>query len=246
MRLRNTQCWLQSVIVSPKELDSPAISRRIAPSSALTPAERVNIYRDLYPARLVNALKTDYPLLFKHLGGPVFTQLALLYANAHPSRSFTLNEFGAGLPAFLAEVQGLRRPQFTIDLATFERACTEVFHAAEAAPLTADAIAAVKPEAWEHARLQPIPALRLLTLAYPVHQYAEGKEKLRRKDCALAIYRRNYQVHWIPLTAAGSRILASLCNGKTLGQSLTNSRGPAQTWFREWTAAGLFTRINTE
>jgi hypothetical protein len=241
MSLKQTQRWLQSAITSPSTPSGP--DRHILPSTRLTPAERVEVYRDLYPARLVSALKLDYPLLCQYLGGPVFTQLALFYAQAHPSRSFTLNEFGRNLPDFLPQVGRLPRPSFVRDLALFERACSDVFHEAEAAPLTAEAIAQAPVDAWDRARLQTIPALRLLSLNHPVWRYAEGETTVRRRASFAAIYRHNYDVRWLPLTAASFAVLTALAQHEPLAQALSKSRGPVQLWFRNWMAAGLFHSI---
>jgi Putative DNA-binding domain len=241
MQLKTTQRWLQLAIVSPRE--PSATGRHIAASATLTPIERIGIYRDLYPARLVAALKLDYPLLCQSLGGEVFSQLALFYAQARPSHSFTLNEFGRHLPEFLMEVQGLRRPGFLRDLAQFERACSDVFHEAEARAVTPEAIAEVPAAAWHRARLQPIPALRLLALEYPVHRYAEGETLIRKRPAFVAIYRRNFEVQWISLSRASFSVLTLLVQGQPIGRALNDARGSVQQWFRDWMAAGLFQAV---
>jgi hypothetical protein len=240
MPLRRTQRWLQDAITALQ----PPTATPIAPSPTLAPSERLEIYRDLYPARLVGALTTDYPLLHRYLGSRRFTELALRYARAHPSRSFTLNAFGATFPEFVAKAPSLRRPEFAHDLALFERATTQVFHAPQAEPLTPGQIAAVPADAWEHARLDAVPALRLLALRYPVHRYAEGASRIARRNTWLAVYRRNYEVAWLPLTEAGHTVLSRLCTGRPLGKALAGIRGPAQHWFQQWTAAGLFQGVN--
>ena len=188
-------------------------------------------------------MKVDYPLLCKALGGEVFTQLALFYAQAHPSRSFTLNEFGRHLPEFLPEVKGLRRPDCLRDLAVFERAFSEVFHETDAVPLAPEALATVPAPDWHRARLQPIPALRLLALAHSVYRYAEGAPVIRRQPTFVAIYRRDFEVRWLPLTAASFRILTALAQGQTMDNALHEARGPIQRWFQSWMAAGLFQSV---
>lgn len=239
-KLKPTQRWLVQGIVQP---DAPkSADRLLRPSQTLQPAERLGIYRELYPARLVSALKTDYPLLCEHLGGPVFTQLALLYAQAHPSRAFTLNAFGQALPEFLTEVRGLKRAALVRDIALFERACTQSFHVPEAEPLTAEAIAAIPEAAWPKAKLDLHPAVRLLELHHPVWQLKQG-ERVHKRPSAVAVYRRNYDVQWLPLTPTAFAVLRALQAGKPLGKAIANARGPIERWFAEWCAAGLFIRI---
>jgi hypothetical protein len=166
---------------------------------------------------------------------------------------------GDSLPEYLASSTWKRRT-FLRDLAKLELAMTHVFDEAEAEPLPADAIASIAPEQIADARVIPIPALRLLELDYDVNDAFqafrdERPMKPRRQKSWLAIHRRDYGVYRMPLTREAFVFLESLAARQTIGAALETfhrrfRRFPAQsdlfTWFRDWSAAGLFTAIETE
>ena len=76
-----------------------------------------------------------------------------------------------------------------------------------------------------------------------VYRYAEGAPVIRRQPTFVAIYRRDFEVRWLPLTAASFRILTALAQGQTMDNALHEARGPIQRWFQSWMAAGLFQSV---
>lgn len=266
--LGRLQEWMQAVISHPGEIDealraAPGLRAEevIRPSSTLSPAERLAIYQGMYPLRMEEALRSDYPGLAHLVGDAAFTALVRAYVAAWPSRSYTLNRLGDQLPEFLRDGGGgLRRPDLLADLATLERAFSQVFDAEETPSLTEAEIAAVAPEAWADAVLEPIAALRLLALRYPVGLWldaikAEGEEhrhpRLARKDSRLVVYRRRYAVYREELDKSAHALLADLVAGRPLGEAveaaLGRPRAPAPErltgWFRGWAGAGLFRAV---
>jgi hypothetical protein len=232
----------------------------ILPSPRLAPLERLEIYHAMYPLRMEEALASDYPGLKHFLGDEQFLRLAAEYVQAHPSRSFTLNPLGRNLPDYLEKARGVRKREFCRDLARLERALAEVFDAEEAAALDEAAIAAVPAEAWEGARLRPIPAFRLLALRYPSSAYldslddeAHGHPEIRREDGWVAVYRRSFVCYRHGLSRAAHDLLADLVAGRTVGEAVAAAmkrRGRARPqaddlfrWFRQWAAAGMFAAV---
>jgi hypothetical protein len=251
--LRGLQKWVQEAIVSEQPADERAVSRRIKPSHSLTAAKRLDVYRDMYEGRLNEALRGDYPGLVDFLGERKFDELVHLYIQSHPSRSYTLNRLGDRLPEFLGEVEGLRRERFVCDLARLELARTLVFDDAETPSIGARGLAAIPCESWSKVWLRPIAAFRLLALDYPVHRYLdtlrkdEPRPSLRRKKTYLAIYRRDYALGTIELTAASHRVLFELAGGATLGEAIAKlsrlNERDLFAWFQEWSSAGLFQEV---
>lgn len=268
--LERLQEWMQAVISHPGGIDealaaAPGLraAEVIRASSTLTPEERLAIYQGMYPLRMEEALRSDYPGLARLVGDAAFTALVRAYVAAWPSRSYTLNRLGDHLPEFLrGGGGGLRRPDLLADLATLERAFSQVFDAEETPSLTEAEIAAVAPEAWADAVLEPIAALRLLELRYPVGLWldairAEGEgtpsphPRLTRKDSRLVVYRRRYAVYREDLDKPAHALLADLVAGRPLGEAveaaLGRPRAPAPerltAWFRGWAGAGLFRAV---
>ncbi len=241
--LRSLQTWMQRAIIAEDPTPRAAVNRRIKPSRTLAPQERLDIYRDMYEARLGEALGADYPLLAKFLGEHMFDELVHLYLAEHPSRSYTLNRLGDHLPDFLSNLEGLPMPGFACDLARYELAVTVVFDEEHAPPLDPARLAKIPPESWAGARLRTVSALRLLALDYPAHRFED--KALRRKKSWVAVVRRDYSVNWVELTHPGYTLLQRLIEGRTLGEAI-GRRSPAMLteWFREWTAAGIFSAVD--
>ncbi|MBV8820163.1 MAG: putative DNA-binding domain-containing protein, partial [Acidobacteriaceae bacterium] len=220
-----------------------------------TPLERVSIYRNMYVARLGEALEVDYPAVLHFLGQEQFYELVARYVEAHPSRSYTLNRLGDHFPEFIAASADLPQREFLSDLARLELALTEVFDAEESPVLTQEAISAVPADAWEHARLKPIAAFRILSFAYPVSAYLGAVDEenefpaLRRKKTWVAAYRRNTYVHRLDLERQAFELLRALAQGITVGNAVEQTRVRQRQlfeWFRQWNSEGLFQSVSLD
>jgi hypothetical protein len=271
LALADLQRWMQAVVVHPgglrAALASPqaraALRRRavgdvVRPSRTLSPAERVGIYHGMYLLRMEEALQADYPGLAHFLGPAAFRALVRAYVQEFPSRSYTLNRLGDHLPDFVARAR-VRRRAFAHDLARLEAAMTRVFDAEEAPALTPAAVAAEPPEAWERARLAPIPAFELIALRHNAGEWLDSVDEAetrhahpapRRRAEWAAVYRSGYAVYRLPLSESAYALLADLARGRPLGRAVSAAlrrrarpRPDADIlfrWFRDWVARGIF------
>ncbi|MBM3734437.1 MAG: DUF2063 domain-containing protein [Acidobacteria bacterium] len=238
---------MQAVILEPGPCGDAKARRIVRPSAAMTPGERLEVYRGMYGARLAEALEADFPMLAGLLGEELFAEFASLYICEHPSRSYTLNDLGRNVPALLAKLDGLPSPALSVDLARFELTVSEVFDEEESPRLTTDQLAAVDPESWGVARLRPIRAFRLLELGYPVHLYKQRPSKRARRTW-LAVYRRDYAVTWHSLTRPAYGVLSRLAEGEPIGAVLAGIRNRDRVfaWFQEWNQEGFFEAIEVQ
>lgn len=268
-QLGRLQRWVQGCIMSsgPVEsaIESPAAVKEypasvapglIRPSRTLAPLERLDIYRRMYELRLVEALRVDYPGLLKHLGEDTFEELARLYIASCPSESYTLNRLGDRLPDFLAQVEGIRRPSFVQALARLELAETFVFDEMESPAASTDLVAGLPEDQWGRLRFTPIRALRLLRLNYPAHEFMramrrnENPPPLRPRRTNLIVYRREYGLFHLPLSAPAFALFQSLAEGSRLEeamQAMSATGGVRQRqlfdWFRQWFSERLFSNV---
>lgn len=254
--MRDLQTWMLSAIAAPAPPPPSDVAAHILPSATLAPEERFELYRDMYEIRMVEALENDYPALRAFLGHAKFHRLAWDYIQAHPSMSYTLNRLGDQMPRFIEGEAKTTRRALLSDLARLELAMTEAFDEAEAAPLDAGAFAGLDPARIADVRLITIPALRLLALRYPVNELFsayradEALVAPRKGSQWLAVHRRDYSVYRTPLGERAFVMLSSLRDGKTIGETV--ERLPHLTgdelfgWFREWSAAGLFTSLEID
>ena len=108
--------------------------------------------------------------------------------------------------------------------------------------------------------LEPIEALRLLALDYPVNAYAQSVKDedhahpaTRRKPDHVVVYRRSYGVYRLALSRAAHDLLADIVAGLPLGEAVAAAlqragrRGPSEEdlfrWFRDWVSEGLFRSV---
>lgn len=271
--LPRLQEWMQHVITFRGEIGQAVASeeaqrfvkateleREIIPSHSLTAEERIGVYHGMYRLRMFDVLIADYPAVVHFLGDRRFRRLADDYIEEYPSRSYTLNRLGDHFPAFIQSRKNLRQRGFLYDLARLELAMSEVFDAEEVAPFDASALAGFDADQWLAARFRVIPAVRLLELRYPVNAYFQSTRdetphpELRREKNWLVVHRQDYSVRRLPMASEAFSFFASLRDGRTIDSAMGTffrqfRRAPAETelfvWFREWTAAGLFSAIET-
>jgi hypothetical protein len=271
LALGGVQRWLQAVIVHPGTVAEALTSREAAalvpagrtdavvrPSASLTAPERVGVYHDMYLARMREALESDYPALARFLGPEAWERVVTAYVQAHPSRSYTLNVLGRGLPEYVRTAR-VPRPAFCRDLARLEWAVAEVFDAEETPPLTEADFAAIAPGDWERARLVPVAALRLVVLDHDAGAHLDalrdGKRRRRppvhRLRTRIVVYRRRYAVFRRGQDATAFALLDDLVSGLTVGRALARALerpghpGPDEAFrlFRDWAAMGLFRAV---
>jgi len=123
------QGWMQAMILE----GTPRGAREhVRGNNRLTAEAQLGIYAQAYRLRLLECLRTEYPVLAALAGPTAFDLFAQGYIAAHPSQSYTLYDFGAGFADYLerARPAGDGTPQ-TVEaipaaLARIERAKAEV------------------------------------------------------------------------------------------------------------------------
>jgi hypothetical protein len=236
-----------------------AIEHWLTDGPSLTAAERLAIYGEGYFARLVECLADDYPALRHFLGEEPFESLARAYIDAFPSRSPSLNAYGARMAAFCRTRAESWAP-FAADLARLEWALVEVIHAPSAPGLAADELAAVPAERWKTARLTPSPTLRLLDFDYPVNDYYQAfRDGLApalpaRTPSSTVVYRRGLPVTRRGLEPLAAMLLEDLISGCPLDSAVAElerrSGGRSDIveklplWLGSWVASGFFATLD--
>ena len=125
------------------------------------------VYRHAYRARLLEALRDNYPVLAQVMGDEDFDALAAAYLKAHPSRFASIRWYGDGLADFMASEAEVAHPAF-IDVARMDWALRGVFDAADDEALPIESLQQLAPEAWPTLRLQPRASARCLLLDWAV------------------------------------------------------------------------------
>ena len=150
-------------LVNPSQ-PAPAATRR---SDGRSVERRFAVYRNNVAVALIGALEARYPVVRRLVGDDFFRAMAGAYVAAEKPRAPTLIHYGDGFPDFVACFPPAGAVAYLADVARLENAWIEAYHAAEAAALSLDALAAIAPDGFEALRFRPHPAARLLSFAHP-------------------------------------------------------------------------------
>ncbi|MEI9927235.1 MAG: DNA-binding domain-containing protein [Sphingomonas sp.] len=97
-KLAELQDWMQARVLD----GAPGDARdHVHGDNRLTAEARLGIYAQGYRLRLLECLRTEYPVLAALAGPTAFDLFAQGYIAAHPSRSYTLYDFGADFAEYL-------------------------------------------------------------------------------------------------------------------------------------------------
>ena len=153
--LRELQLRLSEALMGADAVD-PALLALVRDHAGLGPRARLDIYADMYRARLVDVLREDFPRAAGIVGDDAFETLACRYLARHPSTHPSVRYVGSRFADFVAGEKGL--PPFLGDLARLEWARVEVFDAADSEPLRLSDLASLHAVDWPTLRLRPVPA----------------------------------------------------------------------------------------
>lgn len=218
---------LQQTFAAAVYEDTPAVLAHVR--DGLFPAARhVQVYRHNIFANLTDALAAAYPVVRRLVGEGFFEYAADGYIRRHPPRSGNLHDFGAPFAEFLAAFAPARELAYLPDVARLEWTWQEAYHAADAAALALDELAAVTPERYLGLVFHLHPSVRLLASAYPILRIwrvnqpddaGDATVNLADGGVRLLVVRRGLDVVIEPLGAGDDALLRAFAAGQTLEQA---------------------------
>ncbi|QBR04360.1 DNA-binding domain-containing protein [Paraburkholderia pallida] len=186
--------------------------------------KRYNVYRNNVTVSLIDALAAIYPAVQRITGIEFFRAMARFHVRATSPASPLLFEYGRDFPSFIESYEYARDMPWLADTARIERAWLDAYHAADAAPLAAEAFASIDPGSLAQARFVPHPAARIVRSRYPAvaifaMNRADGPvTPLHSSDAEDALVTRpEYDVIVSRLPAGGAAFLVALIKGMPLG-----------------------------
>jgi hypothetical protein len=132
------------------------------------PVPRMRIYRNNVVGALTAALEVRYPVTAQLVGAEFFLGMAAQFAGGHRPESPVLLDYGKDFPDFIRTYEPARGVSYLSDIARFESLWWQCYHAAEAAPLHAAAIARVSPDRWGFLHFDLHPSVQLMESPYAV------------------------------------------------------------------------------
>jgi hypothetical protein len=144
-----------------------AVESAVQPD-ALGASRRVSVYRNAVQSNWRSALANVYPVVLKLVGKSFFNEAADRYAEAHPSTSGDLHDYGGRFGDFLQTYAHASELKYLPDVARLEWAMHEAFHAEDVKPLQMAKLAAVAPEDYGNLQFAVAPWVRLIDTAWPI------------------------------------------------------------------------------
>jgi Putative DNA-binding domain len=205
------------------ERETPAIVAGPAGKGAV---RRYNVYRNNVTVSLIDALAAAYPAGRRITGVDFFRAMARFHIRATPPTSPLLFEYGRDFPAFIERYEHARPMPWLADTARLERAWLDAYHAEDAAPLSAETLAAVAPERLADLVFITHPATRIVQSPFSVVTiFAANRsgEKAGRIDASspedALITRPDLDVVVRHLPPGGAVFLLNLMTGQSLGEA---------------------------
>jgi len=144
MQLQDLQRLFQNRVLH----GQPGIETELAGSATDDSSDRLATYTDGYRSRLLEALSTTFPALKAALGDIAFERAMWRFIEAAPSRHFSIRYYGHSLPGFILAARAEPDARVMHDLARWEWVLAEVFDAPDDAPIGAELLTGIAPEAW--------------------------------------------------------------------------------------------------
>lgn len=104
------------------------------------PAARLAVHRNNVIVSLVDALAETFPVVQQLVGEEFFRAMAAVFVRRAPPRSRVLAHYGQGFPSFIACFEPACSLPYLADVARVEAARVRACHAADAEPVSADAV----------------------------------------------------------------------------------------------------------
>ena len=191
---------------------------------------RYNIYRNNVTVSLIDALAAVYPAVQRITGVEFFRAMARFHVRATPPTSPLLFEYGREFPAFIERYEYARSMPWLADTARIERAWLDAYHAADAGPLSADALSAIPSERLAGAVFSTHPSTRIVRSrfsAVTIFATNRGEGTAGRIDAGVAedalITRPDTEVFVRHLPEGGAVFLENLIAGRPLGEAAASA-----------------------
>lgn len=191
---------------------------------------RYAVYRNNVTVGLIRALEANFPVVRKLLGEQYFAGFARDFAQNDPPESPLMFQYGAAFPKALENDTDLASYPYLGDVARLEMLWRESYHAADALPLAADALASADPDALFNSHFIIHPATRLIRSRFAIQSIFAANTSEREEQavdpvqpqCVL-ITRPQFDVVVHTLAPEQFEFFRALQNGKNLGDALDHA-----------------------
>ncbi|MEO5971728.1 MAG: DNA-binding domain-containing protein [Bdellovibrionia bacterium] len=214
----------------------------VAPLPPLSKSMRLDIYQTSWWIRLFESIADDYGSVLRCLGRPRFRRLIRAYLKEFPPQSYTLVHAGDRLPEFLEHFEdiAIKKP-WIMDLARFERADYQVYHAADSLHWNPQWLSQLTPEAASTLRLQTQSSVVLLKSKWKFEGLLKSGKTCHLGASRFVIYRDGFNSTYQTLKPLQFKLLQLAHRGSTLNEWIETA-GTSQSWvgwLGEWAKRGI-------
>jgi hypothetical protein len=236
------------------ECETPAV---VTGPNGKAAIKRYNVYRNNVTVSLIEALAAIYPAVQRITGSEFFRAMARFHIQETPPTSPLLFQYGRDFPAFIERYEYAQPLPWLADIARIERAWLDAYHAADAAPLTAETLAAVPPDVLGEVRFIVHAATCIVRSSYAaVTIFAANRDSdpVGTIDAGIAedalITRPDVDVWVRHLPQGGATFLGALVAGEPLGNAAAEALAETESFdigaaIAGMLEAGAFTAIQT-
>jgi len=130
-------------------------------SGNITAQKRLDIYKNAFSARFIEAIETDHPILGNYLGDDLFDQMAEGYIRDTPSKFTSLRQYADELPNYLERTNPFSSHPIISEIAYFERLLLSSFDAKDELPLPFSKLTELAPKKWPELTLRFHPSVQI-------------------------------------------------------------------------------------
>lgn len=202
-----------------------------APNGLVNPdgaqaSKRFDVYRNNVAVSLSDALEAAFPVIRRLVGDNFFRAMAGVYLRKHPPSSPLMMYYGDKMPQFVRRFEPAKTLPYLSDVARVELAMRHAYHAADAAPLDAQALATLAPERLMQVKFRFAPATYVQKSDFPIVSIyrantVEGAPNAVMKPEAMLVARPQFDPTQTLITPASATCIASLMEGNSLGFAMT-------------------------
>ncbi len=189
--------------------------------------KRFSVYRNNVASGLTRAMEASFPVIRKLVGPEFFAAMATEFALAHPPKSQLLMQYGDDFAGFLAGFPPVAHLGYLPDMARLEQAIRTSYHAADADPVPAGALAALPEATLLMSRLILAPSLQLVPSRWPI--YAIWRANMEDGPMPVAVgqdvvvLRPAFDPRPQVLPPGGARFLQAVLAGATFADALATA-----------------------
>jgi hypothetical protein len=185
--------------------------------------KRFDVYRNNVAVSLTDALETAFPVVNKLVGNDFFLAMAGAYLRAHPPKSPVMMFYGDEMHTFLTDFGPAQSVPYLADIARLELALRHSYHAADATPISPDALGQIAPDTLPNVTFTFAPSVHVITSKFPLHSiwWANTHDgDIAKVAQPTLITRPEFDPAVDALTIEQAAVLTALMSGEALGTAL--------------------------